>query len=631
MKGNKEKKNMENFNDLESVYNHLEEHAADYKYIFQLGNLFQRVRDLKHKECKKDEVERAQWELEFFKFEIDKNILNPKYTSTNEKGEEVKFPNIDNFNESTYIYLIERLNSTSNPILKSRYAHILWLSPKKHSKYAKIAVDSYLELIKICEKKDKEKPEEHYGLRIGNIINNAFCIACHIKYRLNEIKAEIVRLIKHFNLNSSSTFALRFKLIDLVLNEKRIFQKKDIGWLEKECWHLSDVLIKKRNWDGAIKMLENGEKFEERLGKKSSKWRKTIAEAYESLMNLAEDGKNLAAISFCQQALETYKKIKDSKKIEELEKRYVKLKDSMELTKIEKQVDLTNHIKKCKEFASKIVNKEQAEGIIKLLMLSKNLLPKCKDMEKYANDVGKEHVIFQLIAEVVMDQKGHVAQHFTEQDEKNDKRILDIYGWEIKFNRRFMIKEIFFQAMNEKKLSGEILLKFFREKSWFGKNLKRKIGKDEEIQYNWLSLIAPSILNYFNIMHYFFLDPSKSPNLVLPIDSLIMKIEGLLRDMCEFSGMATFFQTKDKKGRPIVREKDLHALLYEDKIKELFDEDDLLFFKYLLVEQAGLNLRHRIAHSLLYFQEYNLDIMHLLIMALLRIGKYDIAKKEDTN
>ena len=235
MKENKEKKNMENFKDLESVYNHLEEHAADYKYIFLLGNLFQRVRDLKHKEGKKDEVERAQWELEFFNFVINKNILNPRFIGTNGKGEEAKIPNIDNINENTYKYLIERLNFTSNPILKARYAHVLWLSPKKHSKYAKIAVDSYLELIKICEKKDKEKPEEPYGLRIGNIINNALCIGYQINYRLNEIKAEIVRLIKNFSLNSSSAFALRFTLIDLVLNEKRIFQKKDIGWLEREC------------------------------------------------------------------------------------------------------------------------------------------------------------------------------------------------------------------------------------------------------------------------------------------------------------------------------------------------------------------------------------------------------------
>jgi hypothetical protein len=115
--------------------------------------------------------------------------------------------------------------------------------------------------------------------------------------------------------------------------------------------------------------------------------------------------------------------------------------------------------------------------------------------------------------------------------------------------------------------------------------------------------------------------------MVLAIDSLTLKIEGLLRDMCEFSGIATFYQTKDKKGRNIVREKDLHALLHEDKIKELFDEDDLLFFRFLLVEQAGLNLRHRIAHSLLYFREYSIDLMHLLMLALLRIGKYDFVKE----
>jgi hypothetical protein len=621
---------MQNFADLESVYNHLEEHAADYKYIFQLGKLFQEVRDLKQKENKKDDVEKAQWELEFFNFEINKNILNPKFIGTNEKGEEVKFPDINDFNDNTYKYLIGRLNSTNNPILKARYAHILWLSPRKHSKYAKIAVDSYLEIIKIFEKKDREKPEDHYGLRIRNIVNNAFCIGCQIKYRLNEIKAEIVRLIKNFNLESSSSFALRFSLIDLVLDEKRIFQSKGTGWLKKECWQLSDVLIKKGNFHGAIRMLEKGERIEEALGKASSKWRKRIAEAYESLMNQAEDGKNLAAISFCQQALESYKKIKNSKKIEELEKRYVEMKGSMKLAKFEQKLDLTDHIKKCKEIASKIVNKEQPEGIIEILMLSKDLLPKYKDMEKYANDVGENSVLFQLIPEVVMDQRGHAAQHFSEQDEKKYKRVLDMYGWEIRFNKRFLIREIFFQAINEKKLSGEILLEFFREKSWFGKSLKRKVG-DEEIQYNWLSLIAPSIIEYFNIMHYFFLNPDKPPNLVLPIDSLTLKIEGLLRDMCEFSGVATFFQTRDKKRRAIVREKDLHALLYEDKIKELFDEDDLLFFKYLFVEKAGLNLRHRIAHSLLYFQEYNLDIMHLLIIALLRLGKYDFVKEDNQN
>ncbi len=86
---------------------------------------------------------------------------------------------------------------------------------------------------------------------------------------------------------------------------------------------------------------------------------------------------------------------------------------------------------------------------------------------------------------------------------------------------------------------------------------------------------------------------------------------------------------EDSKGRNIEREKDLNALLREERIKELFDEDDLLFFKFLLVEKAGYNLRHKVAHSLMLFQEYNINYMHLLILTLLRLAKYDFVNKED--
>jgi len=42
------------------------------------------------------------------------------------------------------------------------------------------------------------------------------------------------------------------------------------------------------------------------------------------------------------------------------------------------------------------------------------------------------------------------------------------------------------------------------------------------------------------------------------------------------------------------------------------------------------NLRHRIAHSLMSFQEYVIQYMYLLILAVLRLGKYDFVKEEGT-
>ena len=50
------------------------------------------------------------------------------------------------------------------------------------------------------------------------------------------------------------------------------------------------------------------------------------------------------------------------------------------------------------------------------------------------------------------------------------------------------------------------------------------------------------------------------------------------------------------------------------------------FFKFLLVEKAGYNLRHRVAHSLMKYNDYHIDLMNLLLIAILRFGKYDFVR-----
>jgi len=384
--------------------------------------------------------------------------------------------------------------------------------------------------------------------------------------------------------------------------------------------------LAKSNIHGAVQMLELGEKVDAKLRKKTHDWRRRIAESYETLMRARE--KDLAAIHFCQLALENYRKIKDRKKIKELEKKYSELKDSMKLKEFKTKIDLTEHINKCREIAEKIVRNEP-ENIIKLLMLSKKLLPKYKDMEKIAEEHSKQFAIQHIIPTQIIDESGHTAQHFSDENEKKYYGVLRQYELELRLNKIFLINEIFSVAIRENKLSTGILLQFLNKYSWFGKDIPKRLTDNRIIQYNWLSLIAPALNEYFRQMNYYFLNPANYPNLVLSIDSLVLKIEGLLRDICKFAGVTTFYMKKDRKGRNIPREKDIGALLYEKPIKELFDEDDLLFFRFLLVEQAGYHLRHKIAHSLMLFQEYTIFYMHLLILALLRLGKYDFVKKED--
>jgi hypothetical protein len=229
----------------------------------------------------------------------------------------------------------------------------------------------------------------------------------------------------------------------------------------------------------------------------------------------------------------------------------------------------------------------------------------------------------------VVDQSGHPAEHFSTEEDKRYFHILRRYHIDIQLGSMFFINALLVAGVREKKLSAKNMLDFLARNSWFGKNLRRMLPSGDAAEYNWLNLIAPSLHEYFLQIDYALINPEYHPNLVLVIDSLTLKMEGLLRDICRLAEVTTFAATEDGKTSSTVREKDITALLYDEQVKKLFDEDDLLFLRFLLVEQAGYNLRHRVAHSLMTFNEYQLPLAHLLILALLRLGKYDFADPKD--
>jgi len=614
---------MDNFDSLDAIYSHLEEKASQYKYPSQIGDLFQRIRDKMHKENLIAEAETAQREIDFWHFVLTDGKLKPNFTGTDEKGEPFEFPDLKRFDNSTYDYLIKRFESSKNPITKSRYANILWNSPRKHTRFAAAAVDAYIELIPVYEALDKSSPKEHMGLDVLHTIKNIYSISKQANYRQEEVRALLRKLVHDFNPDSSSSFVLRFQLITLMLKEK--FPKEDFQGVPTLCWNLYGALVASGNAHGGIEMLELGEKVDSRIGSFTQNWRKEIATSYESLMNQAEKDDNPASVTFAQRALENFKIAKEDMKVAELEAKFTQLRTSVKLTEFMTEIDLGDHIKRCKAIAEKIAA-EPPHEIVKILMHDKNLLPKYDEVEKLASEHAKMAVFQHFAASEVIDQNGNVAQHFTEEDEKKYFEILQEYNYELQIDKLPLINEIFLAGIRAERLSTSAFISYLNANSWYGKTIQRHVPSGKIVEYNWLNLLAPSIHEFFLQMNYALANATKDPNLVLAIDSLALKFEGLFRDLCGFSGVTTFYMTKDTKGRTVSREKDIHALLYEEKAAELFDKDDLLFLKFLLVEKAGFNLRHSVAHSLLMFQEYGLHQMYLLLLALLRLGKYDFVK-----
>ena len=105
----------------------------------------------KRQENNLGEADKAQWEIHFLSFVLKEGEIRHEWAQTDENGQIFVYPHLDLFDETIYKYLITRLDATNQPKLKARYAHILWCSPKKHKKFAKIAIDSYSKLISTYE------------------------------------------------------------------------------------------------------------------------------------------------------------------------------------------------------------------------------------------------------------------------------------------------------------------------------------------------------------------------------------------------------------------------------------------------------------------------------------------------
>ena len=92
---------MDNLIDLESLYKHLEDNAIEYKFSLQISILFQKIRDKMHIDGNTSLETRAQWEMDFFNFSIQKNVISPKWTMPDKEGKMISHPTYDNISQAT--------------------------------------------------------------------------------------------------------------------------------------------------------------------------------------------------------------------------------------------------------------------------------------------------------------------------------------------------------------------------------------------------------------------------------------------------------------------------------------------------------------------------------------------------
>lgn len=608
---------------MDEIYEKLENISLTSKSTFEVRNFLNQTKfDLIEKN-RLSEAEMIQWETDTFLFNINKNKLSGCFIGTDEKGLQTEYPSLKIYSKKIFNYLKERLSSCKSPFLKSRYGHFLWLSPAKNISFAIVAVDSYLECIPLIERLDLNYPEKYFGLQLIDTLQNLFTLSSSINYRVAEVKSEVQRIVKNYSLDSDSSFAMRLDLTKLMLENKK-FSNEDFkgvcGVLEKL------VVIKSKNdREQAITILQQIIKIRKKLGLKYDNYKRKIGNLWY-LKSKEEGLVNIVACKFLENAIYHYKIAKDKNRIEFLQKRYNKLKKDIQLFQFGEEIDVSEYHKNF-DIISTGISSQNTESIISILMLDDSLLPSYSKLEQQVEDEKGKYLFKELFSNSIIDANGNTVQHYDDESEKKYFDILQNYNYHIQIITLPLFHHIFYECVKKQKLSAKSILQYLYDHSWLGVELELSTTGQREKAYNWLSLIAPALNEFFINIEFYLTNPKSFPNFILCIDSLSTKIEGIVRDICEFKGVIPFEFKVDHKGRTISFQKDIHKLLNEEEIVSLISKDDLLLLKYVLIEKAGYNLRHKVAHSLMTFDEYNVGQMFLLIICVLKLGKYDFTKK----
>lgn len=379
--------------------------------------------------------------------------------------------------------------------------------------------------------------------------------------------------------------------------------------------------LEKKNLWGAIYAIDKNIVLEQQLGLSKENSLRYKAGIYERMMNEAEGkNNNLAAVTFAEDALRLYQSLKDQDKINELNEKYGRLRGEIKLTEynLEFPKEHTDHISKT---IQETIEKSDNVEILKYFILTP-CYSCIADIQKNADNISSQGFLANLLPVSIRDKYGNTIDVFRTDDEIKEHNFWESYS----FNRQIgtqTMHHFFIEAYKAKKISYDSTINYL-ETTWLNEPIVRNYNSNQ-VEIKILDTIRPALKRLFEELDLSFADSSHHFDYVTITDSLTLKIESILRNFCEKISIPTF-KTRQKGADKLVMEKlidDLFSdLKHSTENPTNFDEEDRLFIRYVLTEKSGLNLRNKVAHGLMDFDEYSFSNIILLFCIVMKLSKY---------
>lgn len=602
---------------LADLYSYLDKNALLHDHASDLVNL---LRDYIKRASSDEEKQKAQWEMDFFVFHLlGERVFTPVLSFNPETDEVVLYPDTHKFYIDQFDYLKERAAKASSPFLLARYNHLLWKSPKgiKNKKYAQIAIQNYFKTLRqYCELRKDEV--ENLGYEIGKLYESAVALCSEINSEINELK----KLTNYLLYDTQSIpFYIKYGIIIDMLENPKIFKPIDF---ENTLQIFESDLV--GDLDDHFRLAEmylpTAIKIAHKIKSDVKIWHNKLGCSYLKAAELeTNDERAWIKIDIISRAIKEFKLGQNIAKKSEAEKLYADTKPKVKLDTIhiphdkEIRAAYKQVFKDIQNDADQILDKHTASEIYQLLSIG-FYFPKAEAIKQMKHDGILTKDIFTTVK---FDKNKNVSKQSKEETLTDEMKVA--YNFQI-FNMTFPFwRKVFTNGIQSGHLTINNFFEFLRDKSWLGKPFYKVDIDGNRYEAGLLGLIMPSISEFF----YQVLGSESSkyylPNYILCSDSLALKIELVLRNLCERLNIPV--SVSRSKG---MQEMYLNEIFENETLKKFFNEDDKMFFD-LVITDKGMNIRNNIAHAFYLSDEYTLEKMLLLITALLRLCKINYKRK----
>ena len=504
------------------------------------------------------------------------------------------YPDINGFDNDYKDYIEQRFTDTSNPILRNIYLIIILNLNLDHNEI-RLFIDESLNLL-----------NNHLTTQVNLELDNDLLMTTFDKCMSFRYKQDVIKslIVEYVNAEFNEIFNIKH-LIELMLSKRKVFKKDDFEGLDDICWDCAQ----KSESRTIIEFLLLGQKISQKLQSNKYNWFDEIGKTYEDFADEREDSK-MVQIIHLSNALEYYQKGRNPQRIEEISIKLKKAQKEFEPAMISFKFDAGVAVN---AIMVEIYEKMPLDSneFLEFLIHDKNefLIPKLEKDDKNYNNFVDSAPFLAVSGQLKFDNNHNITQTLKIDDEEeriNDSNYRQYY-LSIRFQNIFL-KEMFIYAHDLKIFTFDSVITYL---SYCQKFLNISDGEKPLLYY-----FKPIIKEYFKQLELWL--SNEEYNYVLFIDSIVSKLEYLVRKLCEIYNISLL----KPQGNGTTSGKLLHDFFNDPKFKEVLLEKDYDFLKYVLLK-PGLNLRNKSAHGF-DLSIYTFDNANLLLLCFFRLLKYFI-------